>query len=81
MNITRIIFDYWKIWMTVPVNTNLWCLEGSPEGLMYYDWYCMNFWYALNHEWYKMNNKLYAYTGCTAEYEEPRDFYDWGFTE
>lgn len=32
---------------------------------------------ALNHEWYKMNNKLYAYTGCKESYEEPMDFEDW----
>jgi hypothetical protein len=70
------IFEMWKIWMRVPVKTNLWCLQNT-EGLMYYDGYGMNFWYALNHNFYQMNNKKYAYTGCVEPYEEPRDFVDY----
>jgi hypothetical protein len=85
MKLSRIIFDKWKIWMQVPVKTNLWSLEGDKESLGFYDWYCMNFWYALNHDWYKMNNKMYAYTGCEDPYTEPRDFDDYeeqvGLTE
>ena len=77
MKLTRIIFDKWKIWMQVPEKTNLWSLEGDKESLGFYDWYCMNFWYALNHDWYKMNNKMYAYTGCKDPYTEPRDFDDY----
>jgi hypothetical protein len=31
MNLTKMIFDYWKIWMSVPVATNEW---GSyDEGM------------------------------------------------
>ena len=37
----------------------------------------MDFWYCLNHDWYKMNNKMYAYTGCEDPYTEPRDFIDY----
>jgi hypothetical protein len=67
------IFDKWVIWMRVPVKTNLWSLEGDKEGLGFYDWYCANFWYALNYNFYKMNNKMYAYTGCEEPFVEPRD--------
>ena len=75
MNLTKMIFDYWKIWMSVPVATNI--FGSYDEGLGFYDWYHMTFWYALNHEWYKMNNKMYAYTGCLEPYTEPRDFDDY----
>lgn len=77
MNLTKLIFDYWKIWMTVPEETNLWVSEGHGwGGLIYYDGHWMTFWYALNHEWYKMNDRQFAYTGCKHPYEEPRDFED-----
>jgi hypothetical protein len=74
MKLTKMIFDYWKIWMSVPEETNV--FGSYDEGLGFYDWYCMTFWYALNHDWYKMNNKMYAYTGCEDHYVEPRDFED-----
>ena len=77
MTITRIIFDKWKIWMRVPEKTALWSLQADKEGLGFYDWYCMNFWYSLNHDWYLFNNKKYAYTGCKEPYAEPRDFADY----
>ena len=77
MKLTRMIFDCWKNWLRVPEKTILWSLEGDKEGLGFYDWYCMTFWYALNHDWYKMNNKMYAYTGCEDAYTEPRDFEDY----
>ena len=76
MKLTELIFYNWKIWMTVPEKTNLWCHSWGWEGLTYYDGYHMSFWYALNHEWYKMNNKKFAFTGCDEVYEEPRDFED-----
>ena len=82
MKITKIIFEYWKIWMTIPVDSNLRSLNVKKEGLGYHraydqDWGIMSFFYALNHEWYKMNNKKYAFTGCDEEYEEPVDFTYW----
>ena len=76
MKLTRIIFDKWKIWMTLPDRTLMWALK-SKENLGFYDWYIMDFWYCLNHDWYKMNNKMYAYTGCEDPYTEPRDFDDY----
>lgn len=79
MKLTRIIFEYWKIWMKVPEETNVY--GSSNEGLGFYDWYIMTFWYALNHEWYKMNDKMYAYTGCEKPYTEPRDFEDFWATK
>jgi len=77
MKLTRMIFEYWKHWLRVPEKTVLWSLEADQEGLGFYDWYCMSFWYCLNHDWYKMNNKMYAYTGCEEPYTEPRDFDDY----
>lgn len=76
MKLTELIFYHWKIWMNVPEKTNEWCYSWGWEGLTYYDGYCMSFWYALNHDWYKMNNKKFAFTGCDEAYEEPRDFED-----
>jgi hypothetical protein len=76
MKLTRIIFDKWKIWMTIPKDTLEYALTYR-ESLGFYDWYIMDFWYCLNHDWYKMNNKMFAYTGCDKQYEEPRDFYDY----
>jgi hypothetical protein len=77
MKLTRMIFDYWKTWMSVPLESNIWANEVLDEGITYFDGYCMSFWYCLNHDWYKMNNKMYAYTGCVEPYEEPRDFMDY----
>jgi hypothetical protein len=72
MNLTKIIIEHWKIWMSVPVATNI--FGSHNEGLSYYDGEWMTFFYALNHEWYKMNNKKFAFTGCKEEFVEPRDF-------
>ena len=47
MKLTKLIFDYWKIWMRVPEETNI--FGSYDEGLGFYDWYCMTFWYALNY--------------------------------
>ena len=60
--------------MTLREDTILYALKADTEGLFFYDWYHMTFWYSLNHEWYKMNNKLYAYTGCKESYEVLSDF-------
>lgn len=75
MKLTKLIIEHWKIWMSVPVATNI--FGSYDEGLSYYDGEWMTFWYALNHEWYKFNNKMYAYTGCLEPYTEPRDFDDY----
>jgi len=72
MNFTKIIIEHWKIWMSVPVATNI--FGSYDEGLQYYNGEWMTFWYALNYNFYKMNNKMYAYTGCEQPFVEPRDF-------
>jgi hypothetical protein len=36
MKLTRIIFDKWKIWMTLPVKTILWSHQADKEGLGFY---------------------------------------------
>ena len=77
MKLTKMIFEYWKHWLRVPEKTVLWSLEADKEGLGFYDWYIMNFWYALNYNFYKMNNKMYAYTGCEEPFVKPRDFDDY----
>ena len=76
MELTKLIFDYWKIWMTVPDATNLWANEVLDEGFTFADGFCVTFWWILNKEYYKMQNKMYAYTGCDEPFEEPRDFED-----
>jgi hypothetical protein len=79
MKLTRyIIFSWWHQFI-IPeellTNITMWdTKEGLLElntkwGIQKY----MSFWYALNHEWYKMNNVKYAYTGCALQYQEPDD--------
>ncbi len=70
MKLTLMILDYWRIWMKVPVATNLWSLAGDIEGLGWYDGHHANFWYMLNVEWYRMNDKLYAFTGCDEPFDQ-----------
>ena len=81
MKLTELIFEHWKIWMRVPVETNVWAQSGTSseckDGLMWYDGYWATFWYMLNLSWFEMNNKMYAYTGCEDPYVEPRDFEEW----
>ena len=74
MKLTRMIFDYWKVWMRVPEKDNIWANEVLDEGLVYADGFHFSFWWILNEEWYKMNNKMYAYTGCKETYEELQYF-------
>lgn len=76
MKLTKLIFDHWKMWMSVPEETNIWANEVLDEGIVYADGYIITFWWVLNEEWYKMNNKMYAYTGCEDPYVEPSDFYE-----
>lgn len=44
------------------------------EDLHWYDGYNAGFWYLLNVEWYRMNDKQFARTGSKLPYEEIRDF-------
>ena len=75
MKLTRMIFDYWKVWMSIPKVYNIWANEVLDEGITYCDGYFITFWWILNKEWYKMNSKMYSYTGCVEPYVEP-DFYE-----
>jgi len=69
VQLTRLIFDYWKNWVSVGRDTTLFSLSCDREGLFWYDGYNATFWYMLNVSWYEMNDKLYASQGC----EEPFD--------
>jgi len=75
IQLTRMIFDYWLNWVTVPHKTTLWSLSGDAEGLFWYDGHNATFWYMLNVSWYAMNDKLYARTDCKELFDETlRDF-------
>jgi hypothetical protein len=41
MKLTKIIIEHWKIWMSVPVATNI--FGYYDEGLGFYDWYLLSF--------------------------------------
>lgn len=68
MKLTKLIIDYWTIWMRIPVETNIWANEVLDEGFCYADGYCVTFWWILNKSWYEMQNKMYSYTGCEYPY-------------
>ncbi len=74
MKLTKMIFDYWKHWMILDSEDNDCINKWDTEGISYYDGYNATFWYILNVEWYRMQNKLYAFTGCKERYEILRDF-------
>ena len=60
MKLTTSIFEYWYHWMSLPNDTIDFSNSCNDEGLFYYDGYHSTFWYLLNLEWYRMNNKMYA---------------------
>jgi hypothetical protein len=67
MKHTQNIFKYWKFWMRGSAIANYWDNHTTVEGLHVYGHYA-TFWYVLNSEWYKMNGKRYAFTGCDEPY-------------
>jgi hypothetical protein len=71
--LSRMIFSYWKHHMGIPVD-DLLKDSGDGEGAVYYDGWNATFWYLLNVEWYRMQDRQFAYTGCTELYDELRDF-------
>lgn len=77
MNLTRIIFEYWRHWITLPNDTVMWSQTGdSPEcrdGLMWHDGYWATFWYMLNLSWFKMNDRMTSATGEERPYYPPED--------
>ena len=74
MKHTKLIIEFWKTWMTIPDEENIWVNEVLDEGFTYCDGCFVSFWWILNKEWYKMNSKMYSYTGCVEPYVEPSDF-------
>jgi len=74
MNLTRMIFDYWRYWMLVDDSDVEWVNINGTEGICYYDGYNATFWYLLNISYYQMNDKLYAKTGYKEPYEVLSDF-------
>lgn len=77
MKLTRCIIQYW--WHYIKLDaTPIGSMWNEREGLIeaYSIWGTlryMTFWYILNHEWYKMNNKKFADTSCALEYTQPYD--------
>lgn len=77
MKLTKLIFEYWMIWMRVPVETNIWAHSADEgDGLTWYDGYWATFWYMLNLSWFEMNDKMTSATGDTRAYYPPMDFCD-----
>lgn len=72
--LTRMIASYWAHWMTREDETINYGFFADCEGLGYYDGWNATFWYLLNVEWYRMQGKQFAFTGCTEPCEELRDF-------
>lgn len=73
MKLTKLIIEHWKIWMTVPLATNEWVNEVLDEGFTYADGFVVSFWWMLNKEWYKMNDKMCSRIGSTQPYVDPFD--------
>lgn len=78
MKLTKWIFLYWWHFINLQIDTST-TMWTFTEGLIEYQSYVhgtlryMTFWYILNHEWYRMNNKMFANTNCKLPYEQPMD--------
>ena len=79
MKLTKMIFDYWINHMECPTDTIERMDKNAPdnEGLFWWDGYNATFWYMLNLEFYRINNKLLART----DNKEPFDPYLRDFDE
>ena len=73
MKLTKLIFDYWKVWMSIPDEENIWVNEVLDEGFTYCDGCFVSFWWILNKEWYKMNDKMCSRIDSTQPYFDPLD--------
>lgn len=88
--LVRMIFEYWAIWVSIP-NDDPWfkspgesidlVYQNPGEGLFWYNGHNATFWYILNVEWYRMNNKLYAYTGCKHPFDDCLGDFDESYLE
>jgi len=56
------IFTFWKEWMSVRNEINEMIENAGAEGLVYVGGFAGTFWYILNQEWYRMNDKFQAKT-------------------
>lgn len=67
LKLFNMVAQYWFIWMgegTFNLRYEIW-EDGHPyegEGLVWYDGFNATFWYILNIEWYRMNNRQFAKT-------------------
>ena len=77
MKHTKLIIEFWKTWMTIPDKDNIWVNEVLDEGFVYADGCIVGFWWILNKEWYKMNNKMCSSIGSTQPYFDPLDTEDY----
>jgi len=62
MKLTKLIFDYWKIWMRQPKE---FCHTDGIYFPSHSKYPLVQFWWVLNASWYEMNNKSLAYTWAT----------------
>jgi hypothetical protein len=58
----KTIFHYWRGWIGVSNKINEGIEAEDLEGLIYIDGFIGSFWYILNQDWYKMNDKFQAKT-------------------
>ena len=77
MKHTKLIIEFWKTWMTIPDKDNIWVNEVLDEGFVYADGCIVGFWWILNKEWYKMNNKMCSRICSTQPYFDPLDTEDY----
>ena len=81
MKLTRLIFRYWYHWITQS-KKNIECYHStsfdnsSKDGLRWNNGYWMTFWYVLNISWFRMNDKMTAFSGDDRTYYDPMDFCD-----
>ena len=73
MKHTKLIIEFWKTWMTIPDEENIWVNEVLDEGFTYCDGCFVSFWWVLNKEWYKMNDKMCSRIDSTQPYFDPLD--------
>lgn len=69
ITLTRMIADYWHNWVTVSAENTTWAHDNDYEGLFWYDGHNATFWYMLNLEWYRMNDKLFAASDNTEPFD------------
>lgn len=76
IKLLRTIFDYYIHWLSLPNDTVDYANDCCNEGIAYCDGYHASFWYLLNLEWCRMNNKMYAsfINDCTDYFNPDNHF-------